>query len=259
MSRIYVFTAMKIEAESILEVVRGKETGQIHARNVSFHTGSNDLHLIFSGMGPQKAKESATDALRPWLQNSGRSVDVPHEKPDFALVTGLCGGLTQHVRECDLVVYENCVSGEMKLTCSASRQITELLTGHGIAYRLADGITSPRIATNRAEREALSRSAIAVVDTETYEILSLAARAGIPTAVLRVVSDSIDRDLPNFNQALNAQGDLDGRKALGIALGSPLRTLRLMAANKRALRQLTQALRVVLKADWPMINQACGA
>src|SRR5215471_16734519 len=34
--------------------------------------------------------------------------------------------------------------------------------------------------------------------------------------------------MPDFNLALNAQGALDGRKALWIALGSPLETLRLM-------------------------------
>jgi hypothetical protein len=82
----------------------------------------------------------------------------------------------------------------------------------------------------------------------------VAAHAGIPAGVLRVVSDSFERDLPNFNTALNAQGDLDGRKALRIALGAPLRTFKLLAANKRALRQLTPALDVVLRADWPTLT-----
>jgi hypothetical protein len=82
---------------------------------------------------------------------------------------------------------------------------------------------------------------------ETYAIVDVARSAGLPTAVLRVVADSIDRDLPDFNRALNKSGGLDGRKALTIALGSPMRTAKLLAANKRAMECLAKALQVVLK------------
>ena len=43
-------------------------------------------------------------------------------------------------------------------------------------------------------------------------------------------------------------GGLDGRKALRVALGSPVRTARLLAANKRAMQRLGKALEIVLKA-----------
>jgi hypothetical protein len=84
---------------------------------------------------------------------------------------------------------------------------------------------------------------------ETYSILDVAAAAGIPAAVLRVVSDSINRPLPNFNRALNDTGGLDGRKALRVALGSPWRTARLLVANRRAMQELSKALEIILKAD----------
>jgi hypothetical protein len=65
--------------------------------------------------------------------------------------------------------------------------------------------------------------------------------------VLRVVSDSLDAEMADFNHALNAQGALDGRSALWIALGSPLETFRLLAANKRAMERLTPAVRLIGK------------
>ncbi len=77
----------------------------------------------------------------------------------------------------------------------------------------------------------------------------MAARAGVPAVVLRVVSDSLDAEMPDFNPALNAQGALDGRTALWIALGSPLETLRLLAANKRAIERLTPAVKLILESD----------
>jgi hypothetical protein len=83
---------------------------------------------------------------------------------------------------------------------------------------------------------------------ESYSILEMATAAGIPAAVLRVVSDAVDRDLPDFNPALNDDGSLDGRKALRIALASPLLTARMLLANMRAMRQLGKALEIILKA-----------
>jgi hypothetical protein len=64
----------------------------------------------------------------------------------------------------------------------------------------------------------------------------------VPLVVLRVVSDSIDRTLPDLNRALDDGGALDNRKALKVALASPLRTARLLAANRRAMQRLKPAL-----------------
>jgi nucleoside phosphorylase len=114
----------------------------------------------------------------------------------------------------------------------------------------AVGITSPRIATTSNERAALAEFGAVVVDMESYPILSAAAKAGVPAVVLRVVSDSMDRELPDLNRALNEAGGLDGRKALKVALGSPIKTVKLLAANKRAMQRLTLALEVALQAKF---------
>ena len=85
---------------------------------------------------------------------------------------------------------------------------------------------------------------------ESYSIVEAASSACVPVMVLRVVSDSLERDLPDFNRALNDAGTLDGRKALKVALGSPLQTAKLLAANRRAMRHLSNALEIVLPAEW---------
>ena len=257
MSRIYLFTASKMEANPVFQVAKLKQAGKEYVPGDPFRVTPNEVTLIISGMGPQNAKASATVAFSPWTDNASSSPHPAREKPDFVLVIGLCGGLTESVREDEIVAYATCRSerknGPMLPCCETiTRRLPELLSPQGIRCRLVDGTTSPQIATRKSDREALNRSGASVVDMESYEILTVAAKAGIPVAVLRVVSDSFERELPNFNTALNAQGDLDGRKALRIALGAPLRTFKLLAANKRALRQLTPALEVVLRADWPI-------
>jgi hypothetical protein len=84
---------------------------------------------------------------------------------------------------------------------------------------------------------------------ESYFIVEAASAAGVSAAVLRVVSDSFYRKLPDFNRALKNDGSLDGWKALRVALGSPLRTCRLLAANNRAVQDLARALDLVLNTS----------
>ncbi len=74
-------------------------------------------------------------------------------------------------------------------------------------------------------------------------------QAGMPAAIFRVVADTPDTKMPDFNRALNQDGGLDGRKALRIALASPIKTARLLAANKRAMSHLAKALQIILPAD----------
>ena len=96
---------------------------------------------------------------------------------------------------------------------------------------------------------ALARSGANVVDMESYEILAVAAQLGLPSAVLRVVADTPDSKMPDLNRALNGNGALDDRKALWVALTSPIRMGRLLSGNKRAMNYLAKALGFILPSD----------
>ena len=255
MSRIYVFTASKFEAEPALKLGASNCAGKNRLRGGTFAVGPNELTLIIGGMGPRNAKTSAHEALRPWVGGNVSSATNSLAKPDFVLVIGLCGGLIPSIGESQVVSYSNCLSNgappELALCSeSISRGLVELLNPRGIACQLVLGMTTQRIATRKNERATLACSGASVVDMESYEILAVSAAARVPAAVLRVVGDCFERELPDFNRALGTQGTLDGRKTMWIALGSPVRTVGLLAANKRAINQLARALAVVLAADW---------
>ena len=150
-----------------------------------------------------------------------------------------------------IVAYTECRSTEATkplLRCSPRivDSMTELLKSSTIFCDRVVGITTD--CDDAGSTGTLAKLGAAVVDMESYSILEAASTAGVPAAVVRVVSDSIDRVLPNLNRALNDDGALDGRKALRVALGSPLRTAKLLAANKRAMQHLGRALDIILKA-----------
>jgi nucleoside phosphorylase len=151
------------------------------------------------------------------------------------------------------VTYSECRSTDASapvLACSDRilDAIVDRLESSAVPCERVVGLTSARIATARSERLALANSGAHVVDMESYPIIEAASTAGVPAAVLRVVADSLDRELPDFNRALDDAGGLDGRKALKVALRSPVRTAQLLAANRRAMQHLTRALEVILKS-----------
>lgn len=245
MSLVYVFAASPMEGQPVRKIAIPPTAPD--SNSLPFRCGSNDVLLITGGMGPRGARSKAEMALGLTVSES------EFRKPDAVLVIGLCGGLTPLLPEGRIVAYTDCLSTEAaNAPLRSSQPITDsvvaLLTSSNIHCDRVVGITSPQIATTRDERLALARYGAAVVDMESYSIVAAALTADVPAMVLRVVSDSLDRDLPDFNRALNEAGALDGRKALKIALGSPWQTAKLLAANKRAMQHLSKALEIVLPA-----------
>ena len=251
MSQVYVFAASKMEGESIVQIARSHGT-EVSDSAAPFRAGPNHVALMITGMGPQAARAKAMQAFSPLEGDGPRPVSF--DKPEVALVIGLCGGLAASLPESRVVAYTQCLSTEPRqysLDCSPSltARLRQLLASSGIACEPAIGITSPRIGVNKKVKLALAEFGASAVDMESYEIMAVAAQARVPAVVLRVVADTLDSNLPDLNRALNAQGSLDGRKALRVALGSPVRTYRLLASNKRAIRELAKALAIVVPSN----------
>jgi nucleoside phosphorylase len=246
MSLVYVFASSKMEAQPVLALAPKNVPAQ-PGRAVMVEFGENRFVVIITGMGTGHARISADAAL------AADGTRPTTQKPDAILIIGLCGGLTEAMREGQIVAYTECLSTDKAspLRCSPTftDAITETLHKHRIACDRVTGITSPRIASNRSEKLALARLGASVVDMETYQILSAAARAGIPSVVLRIVADPLDINIPDFNSALDANGGLIGGKAIWVALGSPFETWRLLSTNKRAMARLAPAARLILQSN----------
>jgi len=254
MPLVYVFAASKMEAQPVL-VLAGRNAAPAQgSTGVIIEHDGNRFALIITGMGTGNA-EATADAVLGLTSGGARGGSPVAEKPDAILVIGLCGGLSEGLPVQRIVAYKECLSANPNkappLQCSSmlTEAVLRTFQQHGIGVETAIAITSPRIATTKADRLALAKSGAEAVDMESYPILAAAARAGIPTVVLRVVSDTLDTQMPDFNPALDAKGALEGGKALRIALGSPLETYRLLTANKRAMEHLTPAVKLIIESD----------
>src|SRR5271157_1928561 len=253
MSLVCVFAASKTEAEPVQRITRTVGGGTSSAGEAAFRFGANDFLLMIGAMGPQAAKAKAMEALGFSFIPGGTSQPA-NCKPEAVLITGLCGGLSGSLSETQIVTYTDCLSTEphkppVRCSSSVTSRLLDLLRSRGISCDPVTGITSPRIAVTAEEKLVLGRSGATVVDMESYEILAVAAQAGIPGAVLRVVSDSLDTEMPDFNRALRPDGSVDRWQLFRLIAGSPLRTVRLVAMNKRAMQHFAKALEVVLPSD----------
>jgi hypothetical protein len=257
MSRIFVLAASKMEIDPVARLLGvSRWDSESHAGPIM--AGPNQLDFFITGMGPKRAGERATEILSAGPKPRPAGVQQA-ERPDAVIVIGLCGGLVGSLPETTIVTYSACLSatnGGIQCPCAPqlSSRISALLNAQNVTCRSVVGITSPRIAITKDDKLLLARTGAQAVDMESYEILSAAHKSGIPAAVVRIVSDSLDRKLPDFNHALDPDGSINNGKALRVMLGSPVLTARAYAANKRAARHLADALRIVLSADFPCLQ-----
>ena len=160
------------------------------------------------------------------------------------LLMGLCGSLTPRYSIGDIVLYEACVYRSKAAPgrlhpCDAN--LTTLLQ-ENLKERasLVKALTSDRLVWSADEKRHLSQSYGAdVVDMEGFAALEVLS-PGVAVAMLRVISDDCQHNLPDLTSALSPDGSLQPRSlALGM-LRQPLAATRLIRGALRGLRVLQE-------------------
>ncbi len=158
-----------------------------------------------------------------------------------ALVSfGLAGGLDPALRSGDVVIAE--AVWEDGRIIAADPPLCALLGGS--TARLIAAAPAPVVSA--ADKQALFLSSgAAAVDLESGAVARVAARRALPFAVLRVICDPAQRDLPQAAlAALDAQGAIGLGRVLAALLRKPGQLpglLRLAGDARRARRVLARA------------------
>jgi len=169
--------------------------------------------------------------------------------PRRVLVTGLCGSLDARFRPGDVLLYASIedtdgvpLATDSNLSAAIQRAVPGALSG-------IRALSVDHIVTRATEKRALAQHrGCHAIDMESLTLLARLHRAGSSVAVLRVVSDGVDDDLPDLNAALDAAGNLDAKALARVCLFSPFATLRLTRGAFRALRALRRSLHSVVRA-----------
>jgi nucleoside phosphorylase len=165
------------------------------------------------------------------------------KKPDFAgkrvLLMGLAGSLSPQHQIGDVVIYQSCLyiaNNSQLLTKNCDTELTQLLQ-QNLNAKLVKSLTSDRLIYDVKEKQKLAKIYdVNVVDMEGIAILNKFNSV----AILRVISDNFNDNLPDLNLAINEEGKLDELKMAIAFLHQPISAIKLIKNSLKALKKLTK-------------------
>ncbi len=156
------------------------------------------------------------------------------------LIMGICGSLSDRYTVGDIVLYQDCVYQEKRLECDRTftAQLHSLLSEKA---SLVKSLTSDRVIWSAAEKRHLGETLRAdVVDMEGFTALEFFNADGVAVAMLRVVSDDCQHNIPDLTPAINSDGSLNPFPLAMGMLRQPLAATRLIRGSLTALKVLEQ-------------------
>lgn len=184
-----------------------------------------------------------------------RYLQTWQQRPKQVLVLGLCGSLNPAYQVGDIVLYQKCLysSSEMQAQECDRTFTTTLQTQLDSKSKLGTALTSDRIIHQAAEKRNLRETYNAdVVDMEGFAILDILSQRGVEVAMLRVVSDDCNGDLPDLSGTISEEGSLLPLPLAIQMIRQPLAASRLIRGSLKALRVLQQISTKVCDSDYKM-------
>src|SRR6202162_5547078 len=155
------------------------------------HIGQATVDFVITGMGAANATRVA-DAV---ISNSH----------SVCIVSGFAGALRLAVKLGDIVACERVQHHTNRQTEICDANLLAHASENG-ATRIATLLTTDHVVNTATEKNRLSAFAEAV-DMESFAILHAATKKKVSAAVVRVVSDSFDRDMPaELDTIMDPQG-----------------------------------------------------
>lgn len=192
--------------------------------------------------------------LSLYLEQWKQTKDFLNNPPSTILIMGLCGSLSSKYAIGDVVVYQRCAYAAQSsppLVRDCHSQLTNILHQHlkGKSH-LVRGLTSDRLIWSAKEKYHLGEAYQAdVVDMEGFAALEQLTELGIAVAMIRVISDDSQHNLPNITSAINPNGSL---KPFSLAMGmikQPLAAVRLIRGSLEGLKVLQQVASTITELN----------
>jgi hypothetical protein len=170
--------------------------------------------------------------------------NVPQAK---VLMMGLCGSLRDRFQVGDIVLYSECIYETKVQQCD--RSFTAELYAHlQDKVSLVKGLTSDRVVCSAKEKLHLGKiSGADVVDMEGFASLEFFQQADVEVAMLRVVSDDSQHDIPDLTSAINSDGSLQPLPLAMSMIRQPIAATRLIKGSLRGLKVLEEVTAFLFK------------
>jgi nucleoside phosphorylase len=184
------------------------------------------VRILLTGIGKRRAEHAIRHALDA-------------EKPGMVLTCGFAGGLRPDLQT-GAVLFDACGQRELESRLNAAG-------GQSGRFHCSE-----RVATSVEEKETLRASTGAdAVEMESLFIAAVCHERNVPCAIVRVVLDTAEEDLPlDFNALMDADQEMNYGKLAIAVVKSPSKIsalLRLQKQSRAAAEKLAEVLGAVVR------------
>ncbi|BAY21056.1 hypothetical protein NIES2100_08010 [Calothrix sp. NIES-2100] len=180
------------------------------------------------------------------LQADGLFLNHPQTR---VLLMGLCGSLSPNYPVGKIVLYENCVYQGKRRECDTYGESTFTAELYS-QINLVKGLTSDRVICSATEKRQLGETLGAdVVDMEGFAALEFFHTLGVSVAILRVVSDDCQHDIPDLTSAISADGSLRSLPLAIAFIRQPIAATRLIRGSLQGLKVLREVATLLFSSD----------
>ncbi len=159
------------------------------------------------------------------------------------VMMGLCGSLSEKYSVGDVVLYQSCFDPHKGITLETDRELTTTIHHHLPSAFLVTSYTSDRVINLASEKRQLYHTYTTdVVDMEGFSYLQLLQNHNIAVAILRVISDDPQHDIPDLSQAINKQGQLKILPLTVAMLKQPFAATQLIKGSLNGLNKLEKTV-----------------
>lgn len=209
-----------------------------------------EYKTVCQGMGKNQSKfkiiriPAGIKPLSHFLEQWQQTPDFLNKRPQGLILMGLGGSLSQNYSVGDVILYKKC--GLMDDSQESKGQCDQFLTKSlfqqlGNSPLIGTGITSDRVICSAQEKLLLGKKYQAdVVDMEGYALLHWSEKLDIPVAMIRVISDNCQQDLPDLTKAFREDGTLQPLILARQMLKNPSNSIHLIRSSLQSLKVLKE-------------------